>query len=265
MSGLLQAIRRDKKRRPARSRPPRWRWLALFVAALIAVWGVYQLGRATVLSQMLRVAQIDVRGVERLGAEEIRALVVEVENQPILLVDLDRIRDSVQKVPGVERAVAARRMPDIIEVFVTERTAIALAELARKPLLIDAQGMLFPMKRELAGDADLPRMRGLATPPGAVRLTSEDIAGLRAIKAFERVLGTSPPPGTIVDLTPTDRIVFRPGPDAPALWLDRDHPERNLENLFAFKDQALRLASGRPIDLRFPRRLFLALDENGRR
>ncbi len=88
---------------------------------------------------------------------------------------------------------------------------------------------------------------------------------LVALEALVRVTGHAPPPGTRVDLTPRNRIVLRPGRDAPILWLNRDDPARNLEDLFAWKDRLAALRQGAAVDLRFASRLIVVPGTTGTR
>jgi cell division septal protein FtsQ len=260
VSNALSFIRRTrKKRRP--SRAPRWRlplFAALGVAAACAV-GLALHAFAT--SEMMRVQRIIVEGTARIPADAVRSIVEGTRGEPILALPLDELRARVEGVVGVRSAVVARRLPDLVQVHVSERRAVARAHLGGVTMLVGEEGHLFPQSVAFPGDADLPLLEGLRTPPGTPRLVERDRPALDALAALVEVTGERPPPGTRVDVSPQDRIVLRPGPEAPALWLDRHSPEMNLENLFAWKGTIAELAPGRPVDLRFPHRLTVAAPE----
>jgi hypothetical protein len=210
-----------------------------------------------VLLPGLRIRAIHVRGMERLTEGDFGAVMARTVGQPILLIDLAGVRRQIENSPGVRQARIARRLPDTLEAIVVERRAIARAFLGGRTVLLDDEGMIFTSVRGLPGDDTLPEIRGLSTPAGEPRLAALDQPAIAALVALVRITGQAVPPGTTVDLTPKDRIVLRPGHDAPAVWLDRNQPERNLRNLFIWKDRVAEIAPGRPVDLRFPHRLTL--------
>jgi cell division septal protein FtsQ len=262
---ILQSIRRGRRRKGKQTRSKAWRWRvgAALLALAATTTGLWLAASAFVRSGPLRVRHVIVLGIERLDGQRVHELAEAARERPILLVDLDDLRSEIESVPGVQTAVVARRMPDVIEVRVKERQAVARVELGRRSLLVDATGALFAPAKQLESDRDLPAIKGLRTPPDGRRLSEEDSAALRALEALVKVTGRKPPAGTVVDLTPSDRIYLRPGPNAPALWLDRDRPERNLEDLFVWKESVTRVAGGRAIDLRFPHRLTVVTRDDG--
>ncbi|RMG46849.1 MAG: FtsQ-type POTRA domain-containing protein [Acidobacteria bacterium] len=248
---------RSRRRGPRRSRSPVWRPAVAVAGAVAAAVAFGWAARALVLSPALRVARTAIVGNERVPKGAVQAAVADALGRPILLLSLPRLRAAVEAIPGVEHALIARRLPDLLEVRVRERRAVARAEIGGHEWLVDTAGFLFPPGPGLPGDADLPLLRGLATAEGSRTLAAADRAGLAAIAALASVTGRPAPPGTVVDLTTPDKIVLHPGPKAPALWLDRAEPERNLEQLFAWQDKVAALAPGRPVDLRFPGRLTI--------
>lgn len=258
MSAVLKMLRRQRRtKRRAPARKPRWVLVALALLGLAAVGAVGFLARELVLSPWLRIRQVAVRGTERLTAADFRAVLGRHVNTPLLLVDLDEVRAQLEKSPGVRTAAVARRLPDTLEALVSERTAVARARLGGRAVLIDAEAMVFTSHTALPGDATLPEIRGLSTAPYATRLEPQDRPGVAALLALARVTGRALPADTTVDLTARDRIVLRPGHDAPALWLDRNKPDANIENLFAWKKRVADIVPGASVDLRFPRRLTL--------
>jgi cell division septal protein FtsQ len=254
MSGALRSIRRQRRRRrPVRI--PRWRIaaLAVLVAAGLAAaaWGAL----AVVDAPPLRVAALVVVGTERVPPSEVRVAAETFRGTPLLRVPLGRLREQIEQIEGVRDAVVARRLPDTLEILVHERVPVARLALGGAPRLVDRAGIVFDPRDGQPADDRLPELRGLVTRAGAERLVEEDLPALTALRALEQVTGEEPPAGTVVDLTPRDRIVLRPGDEAPALWLDRERPRRNLEEFFRLEGRIAELAPNRPIDLRFSHRL----------
>lgn len=258
MSAVLKMLRRQRaSKRRAPSRRPRWALLFLACAVLAAAGAVGFALREIVLSPWLRVRHLTVRGTERLTAGDFRAVLGREMNTPLLLVDLERCRRTLERHPGVAAARVARRLPGTLEALVAERRALARTTRAGRPVLVDREGMLFTSERALPGDAQLPEIRGVALAADMQRLAPRDRPAVDALVALARVLGGPPPPDTVVDLTPRDRIVLRPGRDAPILWLDRERPEQNLESLFERRTRVAEIVPGASVDLRFPHRLTL--------
>ncbi len=261
MRWTLRFRRRGRRRkRPARSRPSlleRARRPLLVLAAVVAAAALAGGTRAVVLSPALSVRRVAVAGASRLTPSRVRAVLEEHLGEPILLVDLDGIRSALEAEPTILWAAVARRLPDLLEARVEERVPVARARLGGRTVLVDAAGVLFPPGRGGPRDSTLPELRGLSTRPGEGVLAAADRPGLAALAALRRVIGHAPPAGTFVDLAPRRRIVLRPGKDAPLLWLDRDDPARNLEDLFAWKDRLVALREGAAIDLRFANRLIV--------
>ncbi|GAB4223679.1 MAG: hypothetical protein Kow0062_24280 [Acidobacteriota bacterium] len=255
MSSVLRTIRQSRRpRRP--SRPPWWRVAAPFAGAAVlagvAIWSVWALVHAPFLS----VRTIEVAGTERLDAQEVRDLLAPLVGRPTLLVPLGQARSRLAALPQLADAVVARRLPDLIEVHVVERVAVARVPFGHGAVLLaDRDGALFAPGRGRADDAALPTLHGVVTAPGAARLDPRDRAGLRALAALRAAADGPLPPGVVVDVTYDDRIELRLGPGAPAIRLDRQHPETNLAALFAWRETVAELAPGRPVDLRFGNRL----------
>ena len=258
MTAELGAIRRQRKgKRRAPARRPRW-LVALGLCGLAAgLVGAALIAREAALSPWLRVRAIDVRGTQRLTQDDFRPLLVRNVGQPILLLDLEDTRRQVARIPGVREARLARRLPDRLEAVVRERRAVGRASIAGRDCLVDDEGAIFSSVRPLPGDAQLPELRGLVTLSGSARLDAADLPAVQAVLALEKAIGGAPPDGTTIDLTPKDRIVMRPGKDAPALWLDRADPGKNLKTLFAMKDRVASAAPGGSVDLRFEHRLTI--------
>ncbi len=254
MSSVLRSIRRTRRRhRPAN--PPWWRTALPIGAVAGAVAAVVWAMVALVHAPFLSVREIEISGAERVAESEVQAMLQPILGRPLLTVSLPAVRSRLLVIPVIEDAIVARRLPDLLDVRILERTAVARVPLGESVLLVDGSGALFPPGAGWPDDDDLPVIRGVRTLPGAEALAAADRAGLRALEALHEVVGEHLPPGTVLDLARTDRIELRLGDGTPAVWLDRDRPQTNLAALFEWRSTVARLAPGRSVDLRFRNRL----------
>lgn len=258
MKESLRKLRHQRRPNAPRRRPAKLLPWLLLCLAFIVLGGAGIAVRGLLRSPWLRASNIRVGGCARVPEAAVRSIARPQLGQPILSVDLGWLRRRIESIPAVHDAVVARRLPHLIDVTVHERRAVARCLIRGRRMLIDGSGALFSPGSGLPHDEELALVRGLKTPPGASVLSKEDTPALETLAALERVIGRPAPPGTIIDLSVIDRIVLKPGADAPALWLDREHPEMNLEKLFAWKRELTKIAGGDPVDLRFPNRLTVA-------
>jgi cell division septal protein FtsQ len=255
----LSFIRRQRKpKRRKVARRPRWIWPAAMFGAFCAAAGVWVGLRALLTAPVVSVHRIDVHGTARLSPDRVKRAVADAVGQPILLLDLDTLRARIEQVAVVRAAAIARHMPDLLQVRVVEREAVLKTTIGGAPLMLDATGAIFPAGRAQAGDEHLPVATGLETVLGAAQLIARDQAALRALTALKTAAPAvaAVTPATF-DLSERDRVVLTLEGETPPLWLDREEPGRNLQQFFAWRERVTDLATGRPIDLRFPHRLTL--------
>jgi cell division protein FtsQ len=136
--------------------------VVLVVGALI--WVVY--GTA-----VLGVRQVEVVGTSVLTPLQIEEAAAVPMRRPLARVDVDGVRDRVQRLAPVHRAVVSRSWPDTIRVEVVERTAVAAVRSttssgAKQFTLIDEAGVAYrTVTRKPAG---LPVARLAAPGPADV-------------------------------------------------------------------------------------------------
>jgi len=163
--------RRTVDRDPAEVRRQAARALALVLPTVVALgliggaaWGTWVVG---VKGDLLRVREIRFTGLSQVTAPELRGLSPVQPGDHLLLSDLDGMARALGRNPWVASVEITRRLPPALEVAVTERRAVALADLGGL-YLVDARGQVF--KRALPGDGlDLPLVTGLAREDHAVR------------------------------------------------------------------------------------------------
>ena len=94
-------------------------------------------------TSVLGVREVKVVGTDTLTPAQVEEAASVRLAEPLARVDLDGIRDRVQALPAVERAVVSRGWPSTVEVQVVERTPVAAVPVGEQFLLIDAEGVAF--------------------------------------------------------------------------------------------------------------------------
>ena len=127
---------------------------AVLAVAGVFAWVVY--GTA-----VLGVRDVRVVGAQTLTAQEVTGAAAVPSGVPLARVDLDAVRDRVQALAAVDRAVISRDWPRAVLVQVVERVPVAAVPSAGRFTLIDDEGVAFrTVSRSPAG---LPLAR-LAQP-----------------------------------------------------------------------------------------------------
>jgi cell division protein FtsQ len=135
--------------------------VALVVGAL--VWTVYG-------TSVLGVRSVDVVGTDSLAPIEVEQAAAVRMNQPLAGVDLDRIRDRVEALPAVDRAIVSRSWPSTVVVEVVERTPVAAVPAGEGFTLIDAEGVAY--RTVPSRPAGLPVARLAAPSPDDINTRS---------------------------------------------------------------------------------------------
>jgi cell division protein FtsQ len=135
---------KKRNRRQAANGDPgpleRLNWRALGTAAGI-VLGVVALAWLLLMALDRPVRRVLLEGAfQRVSPPEIESAVVEVVKGGLATVDLDRVRDRIERIDWVDRAVVQRRWPDAIRVAITEQVAAARWN---ESGLLNARGELF--------------------------------------------------------------------------------------------------------------------------
>jgi cell division protein FtsQ len=102
----------------------------------LLVWTVY--GTA-----VLGVRDVRVVGAESVEPAAVRAAVAVPPGVPLARVDLDAVRDRVQAIASVDRALVSRDWPGTLLVEVVERTPVAAVPVGRQFLLVDDDGVAY--------------------------------------------------------------------------------------------------------------------------
>jgi cell division protein FtsQ len=179
---------KKRNRRQARSGEPglleRIEWRAVgAVAGVVA-------GCAAVAAALMFALDRPVRRVlaegafQRVSPPEIESAVVEVVDGGLASVDLDRVRERIERIDWVDDAVVQRRWPDTIRVVITEQVPAARWNEAG---LLNARGELF-IRNARYVPPELPLLEGPEGSEGAVAQLYLDAQG-RLLEAGLRLTG----------------------------------------------------------------------------
>lgn len=166
-----------------------------------------------------RVNQVTVVGNARYTAQEIiEASGVEIGDNLLLVNKPQTARNINRRLPYVESVSPVRRLPDTLELRITETVADARLETAEGWWLINAGGKLV----ELGADVgeELPQVLGLTpvAPALGAKLTVEPVdqirlEGLKALLTALDKRGMTSGVRSFIDLTATNEIRFDYGAD----------------------------------------------------
>jgi cell division protein FtsQ len=191
-----------------------WRVPAI-AAASVAVLAVLGWALTSALDRPVR--RVIVEGAfQRVSGPEIESAVGEVVRGGLVSVDLDRIRERVEKIAWVDRAVVSRRWPDALRVVVVEQVAAARWN---DTGLLNARGELFIHNARYL-PPELPSLEG---PEGTERMVAQlylDSQG-KLLEAGLRLTGVRLDQRGAWELRIGDNLVVRLGRQAVTDRLDR--------------------------------------------
>lgn len=175
--------------------------------------------------------------------------------EPLFALEMQELRERVEALPWVRRAVVTRELPDTVRVYIEERTPVARWQLRGQLMLVDGEGVAIPAA-DVREYAALPLLVGEGAPEAApalfALLVSEPRLAERvraAIRVGERRWDIGFDTGLRLKLPETGEAY---GPaEAWAKFAD-----------LAEKDNAFRLEVA-SIDLRLPGRVVMKLTEEG--
>lgn len=152
-----RAERRTRQRFARRQWARRWmRWkyvvatLLLLAMLVTGVWLVF-------FSATLSVSRVEVAGNELLSDGRVTRIAAVPEGGQLAFVDLADAARRVETLSEVKDADVTRAWPDGVLITVTERTAVAVVELAGTIRGLDAEGIVF--RDYTAAPKGLPRVR----------------------------------------------------------------------------------------------------------
>lgn len=88
---------------------------------------------------------------------------------PLFGLEMQELRERVEALPWVRRAVVTRELPDTVRVYIEERVPVARWQLKGRLMLVDGEGAAIPA-RDLHQYAELPLLVGEGAPEAAPAL-----------------------------------------------------------------------------------------------
>ena len=127
-----------------------WR-LASAILSLTLVALLYLLWTAPVF----RIDSVNIQGLQRISAREV-LIELNLENHPIFTVDPQTLREQIiTQFPEFRSVEVSLRFPNKVTVQVEERKPIFVWKQDERTLLVDAEGVAFPLRSE---NASLPKL-----------------------------------------------------------------------------------------------------------
>lgn len=220
---LLVARKRFARRQWAR------RWLAWRVLlGLVAVAGVVAGGIWLVFfSSVLAVQGVRVEGAEVLDPREVRSVAAVPTGSPLATVDLDAVKQRVERLVPVGEVDVSRAWPDKVRIDITEREAVAVVIRDGVVHGVDADGVVF--RRYPSRPPSLPLVRTTAR-------TDTD-----ALAEATRVMGALPPDlrarVQYVSVATVDTISLRLRNGKVVRWGSAEDSDAKAEVLAVLLDQ----------------------------
>lgn len=131
-----------------------WRPLLALVLVVAAVGGVVWL---VGYSSVLAVEDVTVEGTDHLTVAAVRDAAAIPVGDPLVRVDTDAVARRVESLAPVASARVERDWPHGVRVVVTERVAVAVAEVGGRTRGMDAEGVVF--REYVRAPRGLPRVR----------------------------------------------------------------------------------------------------------
>nr|WP_275404161.1 FtsQ-type POTRA domain-containing protein [Pseudonocardia acidicola] len=113
---------------------------------------------------MVDVKQVEVTGTLAVASPDVLAAAGIAQGTPLAAVDVGAVAARVATLPGVARVDVTRHWPHSVEIAVTERVAVALADSGKGLYLVDATGVAFRPAPQIP--PPLPRLTFGGVGPG---------------------------------------------------------------------------------------------------
>lgn len=227
--------------------------------ALVAVYAVYRITGVVAHARVLRIDRIVVQGNQRMSSGDVMAVLNGLRGENIVWTDLAAWRTRLLSSPWVRDAALRRSLPSTVEVFVSERTPVAIGRINGDLYLIDDGGVVIDQYGPQYADLDLPIVDGLAATPGADAMTDQARAGLAA-----RVVAALRPQPDVarrlsqIDVTDVHNAAVILSGDSAVIYVGED---RFLQRLQSYIELSAALRTRVPdidyVDLRFEDRIYV--------
>jgi len=267
-SRKIPSSSRDEGSRGQKRKWPRRLAILAIVGLSLPLWGppAIRWGTeclTTALSNY-RVCSIRVLGTRHLDKDEIANLSGIAEGTPLFEVNLKSACERICSHPWIRSAIAVRRLPNTIELRITEHEPVALINM-RTVWAVTSDGVLLPMRPSKRG-WDLPFLRAGDLPSAsgnrlrdtlACALLAQSVALRRsAPRVWKNLSELFWKNGEMWGVLQKENIEIRLGNGVQEIgW-------KSLEKLLIQLEATQRLADVESIDLRFNGRIIVRHDQH---
>lgn len=223
--------------------------IAVLTAVVIAAYAYVRTAPA------LRVQCLRIEGAQRIPAETIRAVAGITETDNVLFLDVQAVRDRIERIPYVRDCVIRRAFPDVVLIRVSEREPLATLIVNNRLFEVDAEGVVL---EEIDANARkcgpfVTNVRGLGYVQVGDRLTHPSLQGALAVwRAYrEMPMARDVTVSEIAALSPNEILMFCNDLDFEIRWGHADF-EGQAKRLDVFwRAKGSQIACNEYIDLRF--------------
>ncbi|MBF0586104.1 FtsQ-type POTRA domain-containing protein [Prosthecochloris sp. N3] len=134
------------------------------LGALLAGLGWY----ASIWKQQVWVREVVVSGVSLLDAGELKAYAGDLADRPLQDVDTEELRRRYVSHPYIRSASVTRELNGIVRVHVEERQPLCRLVTDGGVRMIDTEGVVLPVRREVAVPGRLIEVTGLPVKPAGI-------------------------------------------------------------------------------------------------
>jgi cell division septal protein FtsQ len=226
-------------------------WLLLVVRLTLAVAGLagacvftWYAAKAVREGGYFQLAQIRYEGVRRFDTAAFDRLFRLSFGRDLPALDLHHIRALVESDRWVKTATVRRRYPNTLQIYVTEREAVAVAEVDGELFVVDGEGVLLERFGPEYQHLDRPIVKGLIS--GAMDGAPEENA--RRVAVYLRALDELSGPGPdytheISEISVEDprRIAVFPAADPVPVYLGDSRFRQRFETFLSQRELYLHL------------------------
>lgn len=192
-SRAQERMRRRFARRQWARRWGVWRPLLAIVLLLglvgTAVWFIG-------FSSVAAVEEVAVEGTDHLAEAEVRAAAAVPLGDPLVRVDLEAVASRVEALAPVARARVERDWPHAVRITITERVAVAVAQIGGRTRGMDVEGVVFRDYRRpprglprvrVVGDVDREALQQAATVLSALPAGLAELVRRVDVETVDRI------------------------------------------------------------------------------
>ncbi len=137
------------------------RWTLVLTGIAICGYSILLLGTSSIESRMFRLEEIEYFGIQHLDKVPLNEMIRNTLPNNALKIRLERLRSLVESENWVKTAIVRRRLPNRIQIWITERKPVAVAALQNELVVVDAEGIVLAGYGPGFEFLDLPIVKGL--------------------------------------------------------------------------------------------------------